>query len=192
MSMRWSLILMAFAVAPAVAQTGGVDVYFNGAKVTKGIRSADFEKVNLKFDEHGNVHIDAPGYEIQTPAAAAPPPAAPPSQRFWLILNAASAGQYKVVIKANGQPVVEVPAGSQQYVVELTGKVYAGANAVEVTFLPAVGAPAVPPGTEAVSVMVGEGNQAADGTLTINKVLGTVKQPTGRNSAEAQNISFQL
>ncbi len=191
MSMRWMLMALAM-LAPASAQA--VEVYFNGVKVTGALRSVDFEKVNLRFDENGDLHIDAPGYEIQAPAGAAAPPAAvpPAAQRFWMVLDAAAPGQYQVSVKANGQPIVEVPAGSKQYVVELTGKLFQGSNDIEFTFLPVVGAATVTPGAEAVSVMVGEGNQGADGTLTIKRVLGTVKQPTGRRSAEARAVKFEL
>lgn len=192
MSMRWTVIALAFLLAPTAANA--VEIYFNGVKVTGAIRSMDFENANLKFDAQGNLHIDAPGYEIQAPAAAAAPAASapPPAARFWLVLDAPTPGQYKVSVKANGQPVVDVPPGSKQYVVELTGKLFAGANSVQVTFLPVLGAARVAPGTDAVSVMVGEGDQAVDGTLTIKRVLGTVKQPTGRTSAEAQAVNFQL
>ncbi len=188
--MRWLFILAALCLATAGAQAAGVEVYFNGAKVTGGIRSADFESVTVKFDAQGNVHITAPGYEIEAPAA--PPAAAAATQQYWMVLNAASTGQYKVVVKVNGQPLVEVPAGSQQYVVEISKKLYAGANSLQATFLPMVGAPAVTPGMDAVSVMVGEGSKSPDGTLTIKRVLGTIKQPTGRISAEAQKITFEL
>ncbi len=192
MSMRWMVMALVCLLAPTTANA--VEIYFNGVKVTGALRSMDFENANLKFDAQGNLHIDAPGYEIQAPPAAAPPPvAAPPvAKRFWLILDAPTPGQYKVSIKANGQPIVDVPPGSKQYVVELTGKLFAGANAIQVTFLPVVGAARVAPGTDAVNVMVGEGDQAADGTLTIKRVLGTVKQPTGRTGAEQQAVNFQL
>jgi len=61
-----------------------------------------------------------------------------------------------------------------------------------VTFAPVTGAAKVAPGVDAITVMVGEGSQSADGTLTIKRVLGTVKQPTGRKATETHPVKFEL
>lgn len=127
---------------------GAVEVFVNGVKVTGGIRSTGFENVNVRFDESGNVLIDAPGYKIQVgdpaagtptkapPAAAgtpaggyvpppvAPPPVAPPS----------SAGRTA--------PPAVLPGGQRTWLVvntKLTGhfKLLVQANGVQVAEIPA-------------------------------------------------------
>ncbi len=168
----------------------GYEVYINKVKVTGAIRDMTLEKVNVKFDAQGNLHIDAPGYEIQAP----PTPAAAASAvgKYWLILSAQNPGHYQVSIAANGNAVTNVPATSPQYVMDLGAKLKpAGPNSVQITFLPVT---SPPPGAagEAVNVMVGVGSKAADGTLTIDKVLGTAKQNVGLKSAEAKVITFSL
>jgi hypothetical protein len=190
--------------APALA----VDVYFNGHKVTGALQNQQFKDVALKFDAKGDVYIDAPGYKVEAsatpsarpPVAAAPPlpaapvvaQAAPTGPRYWLVLNAAQVGHYKVMVQANGRPVVDVPHTSPQYVSDVTDKLVQGANTLQVTFLPMPNAPNFAAPTEAVTVMVGHGVQAADGTLTIQRVLGTAKEKTGSRSATAQSVKFNL
>lgn len=63
--------LAALLVAPSAF---ALDVFVNGTKVTGGIRGIALEQVNVKFDDQGNVHIDAPGYNIQVvdPGSGAP------------------------------------------------------------------------------------------------------------------------
>ena len=187
--------------APALA----VDVFFNGHKVTGALQNQQFKDVALKFDAKGDVYIDAPGYKVEaTPATTAAPPvaaaptlptaavAAPNGPRYWLVLNASQVGHYKVMVQANGRPVVDVPHTSPQYVSDVTDKLVQGPNTLQVTFLPVPNAPNFAAPTEAVTVMLGHGIQAADGTLTIQRVLGTAKEKTGSRSATAQTIHFDL
>ncbi|MCA9538145.1 MAG: hypothetical protein KC620_04620, partial [Myxococcales bacterium] len=120
---------------------------------------------------------------VPTPVAAGP--------RYWLVLTNQAPGHYKMLLTCNGAPVAEVPASSPQYIADLTDKVRPGQNNVQITYLPV---PSAPPGpmVDAVKVMVGYGRNAADGTLTIENVLGSHEQKTGRASAEAATITFQL
>lgn len=184
-----------------------VEVYVNGVRVTGGIKNQVFQKVTVQFDANGDVRITAPGFKIEvegqpaaappvvgTPAVgtpAVPPPVqqAPTGKRYWLIMDASQPGHYQVQILLNGKIVADIPAKSQQYVMDLSEKMVIGSNMVQVIVLPQPGAPVVPP-TEAFNLMVGEGVKAADGTLTISRVHGTVKQPTGRASAESHTIKL--
>lgn len=209
-----ALVSLLFAL-PA----GAVEVFVNGVKVTGGIRGTGFDNVNVRFDDQGNVLIEAPGYKIQvadqptpvtptappvvTPPAYVPAPVAPPAstartaapvvraqgERTWLVVNTTMTGHFKLLVQANGVQVAEVPATSPQYIADITDKLRPGANQVQITYLPSPNAPAVPP-TEAVSVMVGRGTTGADGTLTIGRVLGTHKKETGNPSADAATIQF--
>jgi hypothetical protein len=207
--LRRLLVLVAFLVCVA-GPAAAADVYFNGVKVTGAIAGQSFENVTVRFDEKGNVHVTAPGFKVEvekpatptppTPAVAPPtaavapaPPTPPPvnTPRYWLVLNASRTGHYKVQMRANGHPVADVPANSPQYVADITEKLYEGDNVVEVTFLPLPGAPPGAP-AEAVTVMVGYGVQAPDGTLTIQRLMGTAKQNTGSAAATAQSIRFSL
>ncbi|MBU0550736.1 hypothetical protein KJ940_04475, partial [Myxococcota bacterium] len=125
-------------------------------------------------------------------APAAPAAAAASKNQYWFILNASEKGQYRVLVAVNGQAVVTVPSSSPQYVKDLTSHLHEGKNEVKLTFLPepTAKAPATP--KDAVDILIGVGHQAADGTLTIHEVLGEVKQPTGRASAEAHVVEVSL
>lgn len=225
MSIR--LLALALASLFLAAPVGAVEVYVNGIKVTGGIRNTGFERVNVRFDESGNVLIDAPGYKIQiadqpaaapgvTPPAApavpaptppayppptsatraAPPaapvaPAVPAGPRYWLVVNTQLTGHFKMLVMANGVQVAEIPATSPQYIADITDRLRPGPNQVQITYLPSPTAPAVPP-TDAVSVMIGQGTTGGDGTLTIQRVLGTHKKQTGNPSADAATLDFKL
>lgn len=188
------------AAAPAWA----ADVFFNGVKVTGAVIGQTFDQVKVEFDGKGDVHITAAGYKVEPPPAQAtalpPPPVAAVARvaapainvpRYWLVLNAERRGHYKVQLRVNGQAVADVPADAPQYVADVTDKLFQGDNQVEVTFLPVPNAP-VGPTADAVTVILGHGAQAVDGTLTIQRVLGTAKQASGSHSALAQQIRFTL
>jgi hypothetical protein len=213
-------VLLIAALLCIAGPAAAVDVFVNGVKVTGALRGQTLDVSKVRFAENGDVYVDAPGYNIEvaggTPPAApasapasspgsaaasvASAPAAPPTTapsaavgeaRYWLIINMPATGHYKVQVLANGKPVVDVPANRAQLVVDVSTHVQVGANAVTFNFLPLPGAPAVPE-TVAVDIMLGHGQTGADGTLTISKVLGSFKHPTGRLSAEQQAIRFEL
>lgn len=165
-----------------------VDVYLNNTKVTGSVKSLAMPKVDVRFDDQGNVWVDAPGYKVEVATPPAPP--APPGH-YYLVVNVAVTGQYALEIAANGKPAASIPARSPEYLVDLTDKVQGGANTILVTFLPQADAPPVAE-TNAVDILVGRGEQGADGTLTVTKVLGTLKHKTGGHFAEAVPVQFDL
>lgn len=184
---RWlaaPLCATLFASAPA----GAAEVYLNNTKVTGSVKNLAMPKVDVRFDDIGNVYIDAPGYKIEV---ATPPPPPPPPGKYYLVINVPATGHYALEIAANGKTVASVPAKSPNYFVELTDKLQGGANGMLFTFLPVPDAPATPE-MEAVDILVGRGDQAPDGTLTINRVLGTFKRKTGSRIAEALPLQFEL
>lgn len=205
MSIRLT-ILMPFLVLSCLfgfTKTAAADdVYVNGRKVSGGaLKNTVLDNVTVRFDAAGNVYIDAPGYRVEADAqqksapvgaSSAPKSATPttPGRRYWLVVNTAHTGIYKVLIAANGSPVAEIDPNRRQYVVDVTDKLQPGANRIEVTYLPIPGA-ALTAG-DVSDVMVGLGKTAPDGTLTISRVLATHRQPAGRRSAEAINLGFTL
>jgi len=183
MSMRLVSLLLLLAAQPAAA----FDVYVNGVKVTGGLSGQTFRDVTVHFAENGDIQVDAPGYkvEVEGPAQGAPMAAG----RYWFFLDAKQVNQYRVSLLVNGKPAADVPATSNQWVADLGPFLQPGTNQLQVTFLPQPGAR----GTgEAISILVGEGVKGADGTLTISKVLQSLKVDAGKQSAEAWPMSFTL
>ncbi|MCA9527822.1 MAG: hypothetical protein KC549_16160 [Myxococcales bacterium] len=188
---------LATRLAPAALALGlaapafAIDIYLNNVKVTGAVANQTFQDVSVRIAGNGDVYIDAPGYkvEVEQPeqAAAATGIAA---GKYWFFLDARLPNLYKVGVTVNGKQAVEVPASSAQWVADLGPFLTVGTNQIQVTFLPNPGATQVV-GAEAVSVLIGEGSKGADGTLTISKVLRTLKQEGGR-SAEAFPLTIDL
>jgi hypothetical protein len=197
-----TVVLALGGVAVLADSAAAADVYVNGVKIGAGaLRGTVFENVGVRFDAKGDVYIVAPGYRVEVeplradavrPEFAQPPskPVPPLGRRYWLVVNTPRPGIYKVLITANGAPVADLDPNRRQYVVDLTSKLHQGENRVELTYLPIPGA--VSEGGDVSDVMVGLGAAAADGTLTISRVLAAHKQPGGRRSAEAVDLSFTL
>ena len=178
-------VLIALTLSrPALA----ADVFLNNTKVTGSVKQLALPKVDVRFDDVGNVYIDAPGYLVEV---AAPPPPPAPSGKYYLVVNVPAPGHYAIEVNANGKAVASIPAGSPNYFAELSDKLQTGANGILFTFLPVVDAPAVQE-TDAIDILVGRGEQTPDGTLTITRVLGTLKRKTGTRLAEAQMVNFEL
>jgi hypothetical protein len=183
-----ALGLVGLAAGPA----GAVEVYVNGIKLTGALKNQTFKGAEVQFDANGDVRISAPGYKIEVEQPGAQQAPAPkPGKQVWLVVNVPATGHYKTAVQVNGKAVAEIPATSSQYVKEITDGTQPGRNGVLFTFYPQPDAPAGAP-VDAVDILVGEGEKAADGTLTISRILGTVKRKSGSPSAEAVPVQFEL
>ena len=194
-----STLLAGIAVWMSPSAAESVEVYINGTKTTGLIHNQTFSEATIRFDAQGDIHIEAPGYSVEVLNE----PTAKPTQqvakaprlsgRFWVVVDVPAPGHYMLSITANSQHVAEVPAANRQHIVEITDKMSIGPNAVVTTFMPKPTAPRIRGAPiAAVSVLVGEGTEAADGTLTISRVLGSTKLTTGERSAMAHPLRFEL
>jgi hypothetical protein len=109
-------------------------VYLNGVNVD-GLRSQSFEKCKaVKIDEHGDVRLECPGYQVQQQASA--PAAAAVSgaitRHYWLVSEEkdSAATQYDVDVFVNSRWVRKIKAGEPQLVLEITRFVQPGPNRV--------------------------------------------------------------
>jgi hypothetical protein len=183
------LPLLLLVASPAAA----FDVYLNNVKVTGGINNQTFTEVGVRIGPNGDVYIDAPGYRVEVEGAApasGAPAAAVSTGRYWFFLEAKQVGLYRVALQVNGKPAADVPASSSQWVADLGPFFAAGDNQIQVTFLPVAGG--VGQAGEAVSLLIGEGTKAPDGTLTISKVLKSLKIDAGKTSAVAWPLTITL
>lgn len=181
------VLAVGLAATPAVA----AEVFVNGVKVTGALKGQKLTNVEIQFDAQGDLHVTAPGYKVEVEGPGAAPSAPPPGRQVWLIVNVPAPGHYKLAIQANTAPPLEIPPHTSQYVKDVTPSLLPGPNGMLFTFYPQPGAP-VGPVRDAVDILVGEGGKAADGTLTISRVLATVKRKTGAPSAEAVPVRFEL
>ena len=196
MSMRARALYGALGIAMALGvwpvSAAATDVYLNGTRVNGLLRNQTFKNATVKFGAQGNVFIDAPGYTVQIYDAAGSGRVRPQG-RFWVVVNVPSPGHYALQVTANGKRIADVPATSRQHVAELTDALEIGRNDVVVTFMPTPGAPNISGSPiDAVDIMLGQGTESADGTLTVSKVLANYKHKTGQASAIAHSIPFEL
>jgi hypothetical protein len=181
---RLSLIALALLITtPALA----VEIYLNGVKVTGALKGQTFENAKVSIDAAGDVRIDAPGYKVELEGAAQAAATLQPG-KYWLFFEAQMMKQYRTEVSVNGKTVLTIPPESPQYIFDIGKHATQGANKVQLTFYPVPGASKIA-GADAVSILIGEGKQGADGTLTMSKVIQKLKHPSGR-SAEAYPLTL--
>ncbi len=181
----------------------GYDVYINNVKVN-GLHNQKFDRVSsVRFDERGDVRIDAPGYSIEvdnsssfaqnTSGAASINDAADVPvgvSRYWILATVKQVGAYRVRLTANNREVGQLLPTDNKLARDITAQVVSGSNNVQATFLPMPNAPSNP--SEAIEIVVGIGKKNPDGSVTIEKQqeFGKMSQPGGRQSPEAQTVRF--
>ena len=130
----------------AVALAG--NVYINEVDVT-GLQDQTFEDVTVSFDAEGNIHIDAPRYEIQvvegeraerhapdasvsrTPAAAASPPEGVlPEGRWWLVTEDEGSRGHEVQVHVNDAHVQTVRSGEDPLILDVGPWLEPGSNRI--------------------------------------------------------------
>jgi hypothetical protein len=126
-----ALILAATVVATAAWAT---DVYVNGTNI-EGLTNHSFEKVNVRIDEKGDVHIDAPGYSVKRVNMG--PEKAPPAENkitmhYYLVTEQSLQGatEYDIDVFLNGQHLRALPNNEGQIVTDITKKLLPGKNQV--------------------------------------------------------------
>lgn len=132
---------MWFCAAWAVASALAADVYINGTYVEPrsmaGVRLAG---ASVRFDEQGNMYIDAPGYKVQaaTPAPAPtsrPPTIAPPTPavtygRWWIVTEDQGSVGHLVDVYINGQLATTIRSGQAAPLVEISKWLHLGSNQI--------------------------------------------------------------
>lgn len=156
-------------------------VYVNGVDVGD-MRSQTFEDCTVVFDSSGNLHISAPGYDIQVAeplpvvpsttvrpyvvpvAAPVPVPAAPAAMgvgpgQFWLVSDDSGSQGHAVDVFVNGTLVRSVHSGQAQVIVDLGPYLNPGANRVHLQ------AQSTSPTGGPLYVYLGAGNNASGTVL---------------------------
>jgi hypothetical protein len=75
-SLLSSALILLVALLPGAALAGSV--FLNGVRIDS-VRGQSFEKVTVRIDDQGNVHIDAPHYAVRTESVRTPAPAPAPA-----------------------------------------------------------------------------------------------------------------
>lgn len=174
--MRVLLLTMLLAV-PALAG----DVFINGVQV-EGLANQQFDKVTVKFDERGNIWIEAPGYNVKRVSPAPPSNAATAredaviSKRYFLVSeqNVAGMTEYNIDVFVNSKFIRTVRSSEEQIVSDITKHLKPGKNNVMFAAKKACADKDTPKSlsrTHFLRVIIGEGVMSADQVVIENPVV---------------------
>jgi hypothetical protein len=189
---RW-LLLAALTCAGAAAAG---DVYINDVNV-EGLTNQSFEKVNVRLDEKGNVHIDAPGYSVKRVTLAETKPPAPDaviSRKYFLVTEQTAQGQteYDIDVFLNGKFLRTLSSADPQLVSELSKTLKPGRNQVLLQARKHLETRDAPKSTSKASlfrVIIGEGSVHGE-QVVIEKQLVTYVRTAADSADETQEFSF--
>ncbi len=137
------------------------NLYINGTFVEpRSVSGVTLEKVTVRFDDAGNIMVEAPGYKIQVvdpPSGAVTPPlppaptastlappmpatvgTPPPSAsgvtpaRYWLVTEDSGSAGHTVEVWINGSRALEIRSGQPQKILEVGRWMRPGPNQVVV------------------------------------------------------------
>jgi hypothetical protein len=148
----WTALLLLASLASAA------ELYVNGVRAT-GLRSQQFEDADVRIDEHGDIHITAPRYVVQSlepqqPSAPSPQPqaSAVTPGRYWLVTEDHRSSGHTVEVFANGDLVRRVRSGEPQVILDLSPWLTPGSNNITFSALPGP-----QPGGGALHIYMGTG-----------------------------------
>ena len=201
---------------PALLLATFAALFLNGVNID-GVRSQKFEKcVTVRVDERGDVHLDCPGYQVESPAAAAAPApvpaapaapvavAAPPvvpleaaalvpaqlSKRYFLVTEQSEGGaaQYDIDVFINSKWVRKLRSGEDQIVMDVTTLLQPGQNKLlfAATKHLESGRKSASP-SAFLKVIVGEGQQGGGNVMIDNPLL-----ECKRTAAETDNVNEEF
>lgn len=185
--MRPASMLLVFALLIAPAAFAG-SVFLNGVNID-GVNGQSFEKVNVRIDERGDVHIDAPGYTatVITPGSS---PAKKITHKYWLATEEPQPGmaEFDIDLYINGKWLRRVKSGDDQVVADITKHLVYGKNVIVLNARKVTGPARKSASPEHfVRVIIGEGS-ASSNQVTIEKSLVQFT----RSAAETKDVSEEF
>jgi hypothetical protein len=194
----FAVAAVVLAAAPAEAG-GGRKVFLNGIDLANvEVPPQAFKSCTVTFDDDGDVHITAPGFEVKTTklgeAGAARDAAAHPRKRYFVANTGTAAGkvQYDIAVYVNGKKARTILSGSEDTVVEITDALSVGKNAIKLVAsknLGKAGKRRSYSPEDVTEILIGEGD-VAKGTVMLRKAVITYR----RNASESAGFTdaFEL
>lgn len=188
--MRKALAALAVIAALVPAAALARSVYLNNVKIDNvALRNMKFEKVTVRIDEKGDLHIDAPGYQIKvvdpgggaaagggsTAAAAADDSGeARLTRRYFLVTEQTAPGMtdFDIDVYVNSKWIRKLKNNEEQIYTEVTKFLVPGRNTVLLAAkkLPGESRSSYSP-AHAFRVIVGEGNIGGDNVMIDRPVV---------------------
>ena len=169
------LIVMISTVGLSIAAS----VYLNGVNID-GITNQKFKDCTVTIDQHGTVHIHAPGYEVKTvektTSQSKPQKSANSKEatRYWLIKdeNYAGKAQYDIDVYINSIWIKRLRSDGLQVVEEITKHLKPGPNAIHLSATKNIGKQRKSLSPQAyIRVIIGEGNMGGDNVYIENPLV---------------------
>jgi hypothetical protein len=196
--LNWLEFLKKMLVLVVLSRTAlAGEVFINEVNV-EGLTSQSFEKVNVRIDEKGDVHIDAPGYSVKRVALAdtnkAPVPEAVISRKYFLVTeqNVLGMTEYDIDVLVNGRYLRTLASSDPQLVSEVTKYLKPGKNTVALAakkHLENKDAPKSASKAHIFRVIIGEGVVTTE-QVVIEKQLVTFVRSAADSSDVTQEFSF--
>lgn len=168
----------------SLAQAAEAPVFYVNGVRADGLRDFNFESVDVRVDEAGNIWVDAPRYKVEVEedgtskasdlkpkVAAGGEEGAPedgqaarvPEGRYWLVSEDHGSTGLVVDVVVNGTLVRKVRSGDPQLILDIGAWLQLGDNAVVVNLSPGRKSPS---GT--LSVYLGTGDNQS-GTVVLDR-----------------------
>lgn len=190
--MRSLLVFACLLSLPALA----AEVFVNGVSV-EGLTNQTFEKVNVRLDEKGNVHIDAPGYSVKRVTLASDKEVKPDgtlTQKYFLVTEQSPLGmtEYDIDLFLNGKFLRTLKSSEDQIVTDVTKFLKPGKNQVLLQAKKNLANKEQPKSlskSHVFRVIIGEATVAND-RVTIEKPLVTFTRTAADSNDVVQEYSF--
>lgn len=169
-------------------------VYLNGTRID-GATNQKFEKCNVTIDANGDVHIDAPGYAVQTQGATPvknnpTPVTTSPTRRYWLVKEENYPGktQYDVDIYINSVWFKRIRSNNEQVVQEISKYLRSGVNTLHFAATKNIGQQRKSFSPQVyMRIIIGEGNIGGNNVMIENPLI-----QYKRTADETQNFNDEF
>ncbi len=130
-----AMVTLAMMVALASPAVWAGKIFMNGVDISQ-VRGKTFKEIkSVLIDGNGDVHIDAPGYDVKikdASSSASDTTGAILSKKYFLGTQPSKSAQYDIVVKVNGVERALAKAGDGQLIMEVNKWLKKGENTVQV------------------------------------------------------------
>jgi hypothetical protein len=171
-----------------LATVGFADTYLNGVLVEpRSLAGVTLERATVRFDEKGNLHVEAPGYKVQVvppkTTASSPAPNGIVPGRWWVVTEDQGSIGHTVEVLVNGQLVTTSRSGEGDRVFDLGPWLRTGPNTVLVRSV------STTPSGGTLTIFVGAGG-SDKGTFAMSRPQ--VEYGVGARQSGPQQRAFTL
>ncbi len=193
--------VLALALVPAASWAQLKNVYLNDVRINdvQGLKNLKLEKVTVRFDEKGDLYIDAQGYKIDLVDPSGAPARAKAAEedvgtgaltrRYFLVTEQTAPGMtgFDIDVFVNSKWIRKLKNNEEQIYTEITKHLKPGKNTVTLQAAKLEGPRKSTSAQHQFRVIVGEGNVGGDHVM-IDRPVVDFKT----SAAEANDVSKEF